>query len=116
MLHWKIHHRLLGCFALVTVLLIALSAYSVFVTQGIDTALTANSSQNAVIQRAAIDFRGSVHDRAIALRDAVIAQEASSATQEVQEIERLAQATNGPISSFRTCCRHKRTASRKMYG
>ncbi|MDO4591795.1 MAG: hypothetical protein Q4B46_03145 [Comamonadaceae bacterium] len=50
MSHWKIHHRLLGCFALVTVLLIALSAYSVFVTRGIDAALTANSSQNAVIQ------------------------------------------------------------------
>ena len=92
MSHWKVHHRLLGCFALVTVLLIALSAYSVFVTRGIDAALTANSSQNAVIQRAAIDFRGSVHDRAIALRDAVIAPEAAFTTQEVQEIERLAQA------------------------
>ena len=91
MSHWKVHHRLLGCFALVTILLIALSAYSVFVTQGIDAALTANSSQNAVIQRAAIDFRGSVHDRAIALRDAVIAPDVASGTQELQEIERLAQ-------------------------
>lgn len=90
--HWKIHHRLLGCFALVTVLLIALSVYSVFVTKGIDAALTANSNQNTVIQRAAIDFRGSVHDRAIALRDAVIAPNTSSGTQEVQEIARLAKA------------------------
>ena len=91
MSHWKIHHRLLGCFALVTVLLIALSAYSVFVTQGIDTALTANSTNNAVIQRAAIDFRGSVHDRAIALRDVVIAPDATAAQRTQQEIERLAQ-------------------------
>ena len=90
--HWKIHHRLLGCFALVTVLLVALSAYSVFVTNGIDRALSANSSQNAVIQRAAIDFRGSVHDRAIALRDAVIAPEDASTQQELQQIQRLAHA------------------------
>lgn len=92
MLHWKIRHRLLACFALVTILLIALSTYSVIVTQGIDSALSANSGQNAVIQRAAIDFRGSVHDRSIALRDAVIAPNSASALQEVQEIERLAQA------------------------
>lgn len=92
MLSWKIRHRLLGCFALVTILLVALSAYSVFVTQGIDTALTANSSQNAVIQRAAIDFRGSVHDRAIALRDAVLAPDANATSGELQDIQRLAQA------------------------
>ena len=92
MLHWKIHYRLLACFALVTVLLMALSTYSVIVTQGIDAALSANSSQNAVIQRAAIDFRGSVHDRAIALRDAVIAPDLASTTQELQDIERLHQA------------------------
>ena len=91
MSHWKIHHRLLGCFTLVTVLLIALSAYSLFVTQGIDTALTANSDQNSVIQRAAIDFRGSVHDRAISLRDAVIAPDAIAAQHEIQKIEHLAQ-------------------------
>lgn len=92
MSHWKIHHCLLGCFALVTVLLIALSAYSVFVTRGIDAALTANSSQNAVIQRAAIDFRGSVHDRAIALRDAVLVPDQAATAHELQEIERLIQA------------------------
>lgn len=92
MFHWKISHRLLGCFALITALLIALSTYSVFVTQGIDSKLTANSSQNAVIQRAAIDFRGSVHDRAIALRDAVIAPDPTAVQHELQQIERLAQA------------------------
>lgn len=92
MFHRKISHRLLGCFALITALLIALSTYSVFVTQGIDSKLTANSSQNAVIQRAAIDFRGSVHDRAIALRDAVIAPDPTAVHHELQQIERLAQA------------------------
>jgi methyl-accepting chemotaxis protein len=91
MQHWKIHHRLLGCFALVTVLLVALSAYSVYVTRGIDAALSANSSQNAVIQRAAIDFRGSVHDRAIALRDAVLAPNPKDTDQALQEIARLSQ-------------------------
>ena len=91
MSHWKIHHRLLACFAMVTVLLIALSGYSVFVTQGIDDALSANSTHNAVIQRAAIDFRGSVHDRAIALRDAVLAPDSHGSTQALQTLEQLAQ-------------------------
>ena len=92
MTHWKVHHRLLGCFALVTVLLIGLSAYSVHVTRGIDQSLGANAQQNAVIQRAAIDFRGSVHDRAIALRDAVIAPDMQALQQEQQRIAALAQA------------------------
>ena len=91
MSHWKIHHRMLGCFALVIVLLMGLSAYSVLVTRGIDDALSANSSQNAVIQRAAIDYRGSVHDRAIALRDAVAAPQAADLQRQLQAVQTLTQ-------------------------
>ena len=91
MASWKIHHRLLACFALVTVLLMALSGYSVFVTQGIDQALSANATHNAVVQRAAIDFRGSVHDRAIALRDAALAPDSTTTAQALQAMRTLAQ-------------------------
>ena len=89
---WSIRARLLACFALVLGLLMVLSAYSVWVTRGIDTALSANSLQNTVIQRAAIDFRGSVHDRSIALRDAVAAPDPAARAAVLGEIQRLQEA------------------------
>ena len=45
--------------------------------QFIDTKMTVINDQNSVKQRYAINFRGSVHDRAIAIRDVVLAERAS---------------------------------------
>jgi methyl-accepting chemotaxis protein len=45
---------------------------------------------NAVKQRYAINFRGSVHDRAISLRDVTLVPDAAGLTAALQEIERLA--------------------------
>lgn len=49
------------------------------------------SSQAGLKQRYAINFRGSVHDRAIAVRAAVSAADPAFAREQVAEIERLAQ-------------------------
>ena len=70
---WKISHRLMAGFGLVVLALLGMSVFSVLTARGIDGALTANATQNAVIQRAAINFRGSAHDRSIAVRDVVLA-------------------------------------------
>ena len=87
---WKISHRLMAGFGLVIAILLGMSIFSVYIAQGIDAALSANSTQNAVIQRAAINFRGSAHDRSIAVRDAVLAPTPQLRDKEVQAIVRLA--------------------------
>jgi methyl-accepting chemotaxis protein len=87
---WKISQRLMAGFGLVIVALLGMSVYSVLIARGIDGALTANATQNAVIQRAAINFRGSAHDRSIAVRDVVLAPNDEARKKEIESIARLA--------------------------
>ncbi len=87
---WKISHRLMAGFGLVILALLGMSIYSVLIARGIDSALTANATQNAAIQRAAINFRGSAHDRSIAVRDVVLAPSEEARKKEIESIARLA--------------------------
>lgn len=56
----------------------------------IDQTLTEITDINSVKQRYAINFRGSVHDRAIAIRDVAIARTPAELSSFEQEIQRLA--------------------------
>ena len=87
---WKISHRLMAGFGLVILALLGMSIYSVIIARGIDSALTANATQNAAIQRVAINFRGSAHDRSIAVRDVVLAPSDEARKKEIESIARLA--------------------------
>ena len=75
----KISTRLYTGFGLVLLLLIIVTALGINRVQKIDAILTNISDVNNVKQRHAINFRGSVHDRAIALRDVVLAADAAAA-------------------------------------
>nr|WP_065307540.1 methyl-accepting chemotaxis protein [Janthinobacterium psychrotolerans] len=86
----KISTRLYTGFGLVLLLLIIVTALGINRVQKIDAILTSISDVNNVKQRHAINFRGSVHDRAIALRDVVLAADAASAKPEIARIETLA--------------------------
>ncbi|WP_017906885.1 methyl-accepting chemotaxis protein [Pseudomonas asplenii] len=55
----------------------------------IDSTLTDVSDDSAVKQRYAINFRGSVHDRAIAIRDAVLVRDNAGLESHLSNIERL---------------------------
>ncbi|EYC50855.1 chemotaxis protein [Hylemonella gracilis str. Niagara R] len=55
----------------------------------IKQALEENSAKNSLIQRYAINFRGSAHDRAIAIRDVAASVSAEELRREIAEIERL---------------------------
>ena len=55
----------------------------------IDRTLTSVGDGAAVKQRYAINFRGSVHDRAIAIRDAVLVENDQDLRTHLQDIERL---------------------------
>ena len=82
--------RLHAGFGLMLAVMVIVTVAAVFKVQAIDTALRANSEEHAAIQRYAINFRGSAHDRAIATRDLVLATSAGERQKEAAAIDALA--------------------------
>ena len=82
--------RLYFGFGLMLVILVAVTIISISQVMAINGALRANSEENASIQRFAINFRGSAHDRSIAIRDVVLSATSEGRQTEVAAIERLA--------------------------
>ncbi|MCX8145733.1 MAG: methyl-accepting chemotaxis protein [Azovibrio sp.] len=81
--------RLALGFGLVLALMIGITAFGIQKVNLIDTTLTDITDINAVKQRYAINFRGSVHDRAIALRDVTLMRDAAGLASALADIERL---------------------------
>jgi methyl-accepting chemotaxis protein len=81
--------RLALGFAAVFVLMIVLTGLAINRVGLIDATLNHINDVNNVKQRYAINFRGSVHDRAIALRDVVLAADAAAAKPHLDLIARL---------------------------
>jgi methyl-accepting chemotaxis protein len=77
-------------FGLILSLMLLISLIGVQRVGFIDGSLTEVSEDAALKQRYAINFRGSVHDRAIAIRDAVLVDDAVALQRHLLEIERLA--------------------------
>ncbi|BES70305.1 methyl-accepting chemotaxis protein [Marinobacter nanhaiticus D15-8W] len=78
-------------FGLILSLMILISLIGINRVDFIDRTLTDVSEGATDKQRQAINFRGSVHDRAIAIRDAVLVREPSALEGHLQNIERLDQ-------------------------
>lgn len=68
----RIGQRLALGFLALIVLMVMLTVVGIQRVRAIDQRLTQINDVNSVKQRYAINFRGSVHDRAIALRDVVL--------------------------------------------
>ena len=85
-----IGRRLALGFGGVFVLMALLSAMAISRVMTIDSTLNQINQVNNVKQRYAINFRGSVHDRAIALRDVVLAGSAEAAAPHHELIKKLA--------------------------
>ena len=64
--------RLTVGFGIIIAMMLVLSVLSIFKVNAIDNSLQHISDVNNVKQRYAINFRGSAHDRAIALRDVTL--------------------------------------------
>ncbi|MDO9321941.1 MAG: methyl-accepting chemotaxis protein [Pseudomonas sp.] len=77
-------------FGLILSLMLLISLIGVQRVGFIDSTLTEVSEDAALKQRYAINFRGSVHDRAIAIRDAVLVDDAQALQRQLQNIDRLA--------------------------
>ena len=99
--------RLAIGFGLVLLMMLALSALSVVKVNAIDNSLQHVSEVNNVKQRYAINFRGSVHDRAIALRDVTLVADRDVAGVEAlidkldADYQRSAQPLNGLFAQAR---------------
>mgnify|MGYP003566202664 FL=1 len=76
-------------FAAIVSLLILITAIGIQRVWFIDATLEEVSENAAKVQRYAIDFRGSVHNRAIAIRDAVLVSNNRDMNAHLAEVTRL---------------------------
>ncbi|MGV7194437.1 methyl-accepting chemotaxis protein [Xanthomonas axonopodis] len=86
----RIGQRLALGFLSIIVLMVILTMVGIQRVRSIDQQLTAINEVNSVKQRYAINFRGSVHDRAIALRDVVLMDAPADRHAAEQLIDKLA--------------------------
>ncbi|MBO9790556.1 MULTISPECIES: methyl-accepting chemotaxis protein [Xanthomonas] len=86
----RIGQRLALGFLAIIVLMVILTVVGIQRVRSIDQQLTAINEVNSVKQRYAINFRGSVHDRAIALRDVVLMDDPADRHAAEQSIDKLA--------------------------
>jgi len=84
-----IRRRLGFGFGVILVLMLILTILGIQKVNFIDRTLSEITDVNSVKQRYAINYRGSVHDRAIAIRDIAIAMDSSQLNEFEQEIKRL---------------------------
>jgi methyl-accepting chemotaxis protein len=86
----SISRRLALGFLVVVLSMVGLTAIGVQRVQTINDELTTINDLNSVKQRYAINFRGSVHDRSIAVRDVVLATTADDLRSQIDLIDTLA--------------------------
>ncbi|WP_289245714.1 MCP four helix bundle domain-containing protein [Edwardsiella ictaluri] len=94
--------RIVICFGVVLVLVLLLASVSVWQVGKIKSSLEQINDVNNVKQQLAVDLRGSVHDRAIALRDVVLV-EPDALAPIVRDIARLGGIISGPGSAWGSC-------------
>ncbi|WCF11822.1 hypothetical protein N4G58_10275 [Edwardsiella piscicida] len=87
---------------MVLVLVLLLASVSVWQVGKIKSSLEQINDVNNVKQQLAVDLRGSVHDRAIALRDVVLVEPGALAPI-VRDISRLGATISGPGSIWSSC-------------
>lgn len=95
----RIGTRLAIGFSMILALLVILTGIGIYQVNQIDRDLTRINEVNGQKQRFAINWRGSVHDRAIALRDIVLTDDESMVNAQKSLMQRLrddyAEATSG---------------------
>lgn len=85
----KIGTRLTIGFGFIILLITMLTTYSTMEMKKVSTALSQINDLNSAKQRYAINFRGSVHDRAITLRDLILISNDAELKPELEAIKKL---------------------------
>ena len=86
----SVGNRLVAGFLIVVLGMVIVTALGVSRVEQVSDRLTVINELNSVKQRYAINFRGSVHDRAISLRDVVLSATPAEVQEHAADIERLA--------------------------
>jgi methyl-accepting chemotaxis protein len=84
-----IQARLIIGFGIVLFMMIVITVVGINSVNTIDSSMTIITDKNSVKQRHAINFRGSVHDRSIAIRDVVLVKNKSDLQKTLQNIQDL---------------------------
>lgn len=84
-----IKKRLTLGFGIVLSLMVLIAIIGVYEVSKIDRTMSKINTVDSVKQRAAINFRGSVHDRAISIRDVVLSESSFERQQHLQDIQLL---------------------------
>jgi len=84
-----INLRLVIGFGIVMLMMLVLNFISIHRVNFINSTITEITDVNSVKQRHAINFRGSVHDRAIAIRDVILTRNSNELNAEINTIEKL---------------------------
>ena len=84
-----INLRLIIGFSVVLLMMVVLTIIGIYRVNFIDSTITQMTDVNSVKQRYAINFRGSVHDRAIAIRDVVFARTTDELNKDINDINKL---------------------------
>src|SRR3954468_14474547 len=112
----SISRRLALGFLVVVLSMVGLTAVGITRVDTINDHLTTINDLNAVKQRYAINFRGSVHDRAIAGGDVVLARTPAELQTEIDLIEELTgkyTASAGPMDDLFAVASNANAAERK---
>lgn len=99
----RIGQRMALGFAAVIGLIVIIATIGIHRVKLIERDLHSINEVNSVKQRMAINLRGSVHDRAIALRDVVLSDDSRGRTESIQGIDALARdyaASAAPMSAM----------------
>ncbi len=89
MIQLTVGSRLILGFALVLSMMAFVTVIGIEKVETIDTKMTLINDHNSVKQRYAINFRGSVHDRAIAVRDVVLQETSNDINESITDIRKL---------------------------
>jgi methyl-accepting chemotaxis protein len=94
--------RISGGFAVTLLAMVALTVIGAIQVNKINSALTLINDVNGVKERYAINFRGSVHDRAIAVRDVTIvpAAELPAVLVHIDQLEESYRKSAGPMDAI----------------
>ena len=96
----KISTRLTISFSALLALLVILTGAGIYQVNQIDRGLTTINDVNGTKQRFAVDWRGSVHDRAIVLRDIVLTGNNGDFRALASEMERLRNAYSAAVQGM----------------
>lgn len=101
--HLSLSKKLFLGFGVIILLMVIITFFGIKKVNFIDSTLHVMTNINSLKSRHAINFRGSVHDRAIAIRDVVLAKSANdiqNTLEKIKQLEQFYEKSSKPLQEF----------------